>query len=113
MGTPTQRLVDELRKTGYNQPEIADMINKSTSTVNRWFSGETKTIYKKDRESIANEMGIDIEYVETGVRSRTAETGVPYAASVDLPPGGKLSADQLKEFLRQIESIARFLRDSL
>lgn len=112
---PTQRLIEELKKTGKNQPELADKLPVSVSTISRWFSGDTSHINKDKREIIANIMGFDLNYIEEGVRSddHLNEPKVVYADVVDLPEGGKLSRDQMKEFLGQIESIARILKDSL
>jgi len=47
------------------------------------------------------------------VKGTVEEPEVQYAASVDLPKGGQLSRDHMKQLLEQIESIARILKDNL
>ncbi len=68
MSNPTQRLIEELKKTGKNQPELADLLPVSVSTISRWFSGDTSHVSRNKRELIANIMGFDIEFIETGER---------------------------------------------
>ena len=112
---PTERLIELLKKTGKNQPELADLLPVSVSTISRWFSGSTSHISKDKRELIANIMGFDLKWIETGRSQDQVADDLKAidAGQVVLPESGKLSRDQMRELLGQIESIVRIMKDSL
>jgi transcriptional regulator with XRE-family HTH domain len=69
--TPTDRLVYLLKETGFNQPEIAKKTKYSVSSVSRWLSGETNYLDENKRERIANSMGFDLNWIESGKKSES------------------------------------------
>ncbi|MEO9886457.1 MAG: helix-turn-helix transcriptional regulator [Balneola sp.] len=67
----SERIIELLKESGKNQPELADILPVSVSTISRWFSGDTKHISKDKRELIANIMKFDLGYIETGRSNRS------------------------------------------
>jgi len=69
-------LVHLLKKTGKNQPEIANELPYSVSTINRWWNGKTKHIDQSKRETIANKMGFNLQWIEEGGSLDSAQSSV-------------------------------------
>ena len=89
------------------------------SQISRWISGgSVSEIYQ---QRINNSLNIFIHQDKNGdwvidepdSQDSLNEPKVVYADKVDLPKDGKLSRDQMKDLLGQIEVISRILKDSL
>jgi transcriptional regulator with XRE-family HTH domain len=76
--TPSKRLVHLLKMCGLNQPELAKKLPYNVSTINRWISGETSSINSEKRKIIAKVMGFDLQWIEEGVHSISANEQKDY-----------------------------------
>ncbi len=76
--TPSKRLVYLLKMCGLNQPELARKLPYSLSTIHRWITGETTNINREKRKYIAREMGFDLQWIEEGVHSISANEQKDY-----------------------------------
>ncbi|MEQ9091840.1 MAG: helix-turn-helix transcriptional regulator [Balneola sp.] len=112
------RYVIEFRR--FSQRELAQKIGKDEAQISRYLSGEVVP-YPRTQKKLFSALEVDVIKVNEDwvvnlpQRSQDSanEPKVVYADKVELPEDGKLSRDQMKLFLEQIELTARMLKDSL
>ncbi len=118
--TFSQALRYALEKKRFSQRELAEKLDIGDSQISRWLSGEV-TPYVRTQKKIASALQVRFDKDSDGYavidladsQNHVNEPKVVYADEVELPEDGKLSRDQMKELLGQIEVISRILKDSL
>lgn len=107
-------------KTGLDHVDIYSKLGMDKSQFSKIYNGEIEKPQSRTREKLCKVVGVDIINNGNGwiiQSSRSQESvndpKVVYADKVELPKDGKLSRDQMKDLLGQIEVISRILKDSL
>ena len=119
----TDRVTTAFEESGLSQTQFAKDCEVSVSTAGRWLSGKTKNIPNKQRQKIADALGVTKKWLDTGKGIKHApQQNIPKTMEASEYYGAELemmeSAPGLFKFLMDMEglkekAIGMLLDDSL
>ncbi len=107
-----ERLNEQRRRRGYSQQALADAIGASKASVQNWEgSGGSVTFIPGDKLEACARLGLDVQYILTGVESANLDTVAEEAGHYHVDTGNKRLIDP--ELLKSvIVGVEEYLVDS-